>query len=213
MCPSLLFMNYRRIIKYLTISTIIILTTNALYTPKTIVPKTIENEVATALQYFPELQKIPIEFRFKKNIKKSVMMAQPTFGSLFRTRKNRGYIIFISEQFKIQDQKFHTKNLPREIIVGWIGHELGHVMDYQQKNNFQMMVFGLRYVLFKEHVKKAEREADMQAVQKGMANYVIKTKEFILDNANIEEAYKKRIRTYYLSPEEIRNLVKELHAE
>ena len=38
---------------------------------------------------------------------------------------------------------------------------------------------------------------------------ILKTKSFILDNAEIEESYKERIRKYYLSPKEILKLVNE----
>ncbi len=100
-----------------------------------IIPETIAKEIHSALEYYPELKENDIEFRFKTNIKKSTMQARPTFGSFFRTRKNRKYIILISETFKISDKKFLTKNIPSDILIGWIGHELGHIADYQDKSN------------------------------------------------------------------------------
>ncbi|OQD42266.1 hypothetical protein BUL40_10865 [Croceivirga radicis] len=181
-----------------------------LKTPLRTIPKEIQEETGIALSYFKDLKDIPIEFKFKKNIKKSVMMAQPTFSSLFRPRSKRAYVILISEKFKINNQKFKTTDVPKDVLIGWLGHELGHVMDYQEKNNWQMIVFGIRYVLFKEHVKSAERSADSLAVANGMAPYILKTKDFILNNAAIDQVYKNRIKQYYLSPEEIRELVKEL---
>ncbi len=56
------------------------------YAQKTI-PDSIENEVKTALDYYPELKDAAIEIRFKKNIKKSTMQARPRFGSFFRSKK------------------------------------------------------------------------------------------------------------------------------
>ena len=64
-------------------------------------PKNIATEVKTALSYFPQLEDIDITFKFKKNIKKSTMQAQPSFWSLLKSRKNGSYYIFISEKFKI----------------------------------------------------------------------------------------------------------------
>ena len=61
----------------------------------------------------------------------------------------------------------------------------------------------------KEFLKKAERAADSFAVSRGMSNYILKTKRFILDNANIDNAYKERIKQYYLSPDEIMEMAKE----
>ena len=51
--------------------------------------------------------------------------------------------------------------------------------------------------------------ADSFAVKHKMESYILKTKDFILNNADISEVYKKRIKRYYLSPEEIMVLVEE----
>ena len=135
------------------------------------------------------------------------MLAQPEFYGLFHPCIKRSYVVLISETFKITGKKFKTVDVPKTVLIGWIGHELGHIMDYQQKNNLGLIFFGIRYVLLKAHVRKAERTADLEAVRHGMATYIIKTKEFILHNAEIPEAYKNRIKSYYLSPEEIREIV------
>lgn len=177
--------------------------------PKTTIPKSIKEEVDIALGHFPELKGIPIEFKFKKNIEKSVMQAQPTWSGLVKPRNKRSYVILISEKFKISGAEFKTVDVPRDVLIGWIGHELGHVMDYQQRGNLNMMGFGIRYVLFKEFVKKAERAADSFAVSRGMSDYILKTKRFILNNSEIDDTYKARIKQYYLSPDEIMEMVKE----
>lgn len=175
--------------------------------PKKTIPKNIKNEVELALMHFPELKDIPIEFKFKKNIKKSVMQAQPTFTGVFNSRKNRSYKVLISEKFKITGEEFKTVDMPSEVLVGWIGHELGHIMDYQERSGFNLLGFGIKYVLFKEYVKKAERAADSFAVGRGMSDYILKTKRFILDNSEINPTYKERIKQYYLSPDEIMEMV------
>ena len=82
-------------------------------------------------------------------------------------------------------------------------------MDYQQRSNLNLIGFGIRYVLLKEFVKKAERAADSFAVSRGMSEYILKTKRFILNHSQIDETYKTRIKQYYLSPDEIMEMVKE----
>ena len=177
--------------------------------PKKVIPENIKPEVEVALEHFPELKHIPIEFKFKKNIKKSVMQAQPTFKDIFKAKENRSYKILISEKFKITGEEYRTTNVPKDVLIGWIGHELGHVMDYQNRSSLNLVAFGFRYAFLKEYVKKAERAADSFAVLRGMADYIIKTKRFILDNAKIDPLYKERIKEYYLSPDEIMEMVKE----
>lgn len=82
-------------------------------------------------------------------------------------------------------------------------------MDYQQRGNLNLIGFGIRYVLLKEFIKKAERAADSFAVSRGMSDYILKTKRFILNHSEIDEVYKDRIKQYYLSPDEIMEMVKE----
>ena len=172
-----------------------------------IIPDSISKEIRTALEYYPELKDTPIKFKFKKNIKKSTMQAQPTLGSFFRSRKNRRYVILISETFKISDKTFLTRHIPSDILIGWIGHELGHIMDYSNRSKLNLIWFGLKYVLSSNHIVEAERAADTYAVEHNMEEYILKTKDFILNNADIHEAYKLRIKKFYLSPEEIMDII------
>ena len=99
--------------------------------------------------------------------------------------------------------------MPSDIFVGWIGHELGHILDYQNRSNFNLLWFGINYLFSQNHIVEAERAADSFAVNQGMESYILKTKDFILNNADINQTYKDRIKRYYLSPEEIMELVKE----
>lgn len=173
------------------------------------IPKSIRYEALKALSFYPELSESQIELRFKKNIKKSTMQARPTFGSIFKKRRNRSYVILISETFKISDKEFTTKDIPSNILIGWIGHELGHVMDYQNRSKTNLIWFGLKYLISDRFIVEAERAADTYAVAHGMEKYILATKEFILNHADIAVTYKDRIKKYYLSPEEIMVLVEE----
>ena len=174
-----------------------------------IYPESIKTEIKLALDYFPQLRDVNITFKFKSDIKKSTMQAQPDFKSLFKSRGKREYFIFISEKFKISDKEFKTVNVPTDVLIGWIGHELGHILDYKNRSTFNLIWFGLRYLYMEKHIEAAERAADTFAVNQGMEDYILKTKDFILNHADIDENYKKRIQRYYLSPEEIMQIVQE----
>ncbi|WP_298496322.1 hypothetical protein [uncultured Algibacter sp.] len=171
------------------------------------IPNIINAEIKKSLSYYPELVNTKISFKFKKNIKKSTMQARPSFGSFFKSKKNRSYLILISETFKISDKRFLTKHIPSDILIGWIGHELGHIMDYQNRSKLNLINFGIRYLFSENHIVEAERAADTFAVNHGMESYILKTKNFILNHADINENYKNRIKRFYLSPEEIMELV------
>ena len=174
------------------------------------IPSVIEKSVLKALSHYPELEKTQISFVFKQDIKGSVMQAQPVFKTLLNRKANRGYQINISALFKLTHAATPIHQLPENIMVGWIGHELGHIMDYESRNNYGMVAFGLGYLLSEKYVKNAEKVADTIAVNHGLGNYIIATKRFILDNAELPQVYKDKIARLYLSPDDIVAQVKML---
>lgn len=183
-----------------------------------VIPEVIRPQAEKALSFYPELKEVPITFKFKKNIKKSTMQAQPMFKGIFKNRHKRGYVILISEKFQIEDDAFNILDVDDEVMIGWLGHELGHVMDYKNRSAVGMIIYGVRYLLSPKHIQAVERSADAFAIEHGMGQYIIATKNFILNNSEISEVYKARIRRLYLSPEEIMEMVNELeeheiHAE
>jgi hypothetical protein len=93
--------------------------------------------------------------------------------------------------------------LPDDIMIGWIGHELGHIMDYEQRSKLGLISYGLSYVFSGEYRKKGELMADTYAVNHGLGNYILETKRFILDHAELPQDYKDKIERTYLSPDEI----------
>jgi len=185
----------------------LMLTTQDINLDNKTIPERIKKEAITALAHYPELKDAEITFQFKENIKKSTMQAQPKFTSFFKSRENRGYYIFISEKIQIENEEFTIEDIPSDVLVGWIGHELGHVMDYKDRSAFGMLIFGIKYLFSTAHIKEVERAADTYAIKHGMGDYILQTKNFILDHVSISETYKERIRSFYMSPEEVMHLV------
>ena len=175
------------------------------------IPRVIEAEVLKALSFYPELKETEIHFLFKKKIKGSVMQAQPRIGTMFGGK--RAYQINISALFQLTNSAIPIHQIPPDIMVGWIGHELGHVMDYENRDTFGMIRFGVGYLFSSRFVKQAERVADTFAVSHGLGKYILKTKHFILDHASLSEKYKRKIARLYLSPDAIVEQVKKLETD
>ena len=174
------------------------------------IPATIEANVLQALSFYPELKTTNIRFIFKENIRGSVMQAQPVFRTLLRSRKKRRYRVNISSYFRLISTQMPIVSIPDEVMIGWIGHELGHILDYEQKSAGQLASFGYRYFVSPTYVKQAEMIADTLAVERGMGKYIIATKRFILDHAELPQAYKDKISRLYLSPDIIVEQVRKL---
>jgi hypothetical protein len=174
------------------------------------IPAEIEKNVLTALSFYPELKNTTINFIFKTKIKTSVMQAQPVFTTLLYKRKNRRYRINISTNFNLINAQMPILEIPDKIMIGWIGHELGHILDYEGKSNSEIISFGYHYLFHPAFVKQAEMVADSLAVERGLGDYIVATKRFILDHAQLPQAYKDKIRRLYLSPDVIVEQVKKL---
>jgi hypothetical protein len=172
-----------------------------------VIPEPIRAEVEAALAHFPALKDTPIIFRFKSDIKRSMMQAQPR--GLFKGRSGRSYVINMSERFFIDNTSYSIREIPSDVLIGWLVHELGHVMDYHQRSSMGLVAFGIKYVTFGSYLRKAERAADTYAVDHGCGHYLVQCKEYILGNEELPEAYRNKIRRSYLCPETIRTMVLE----
>ncbi|MDB5242487.1 MAG: hypothetical protein JWP57_3112 [Spirosoma sp.] len=185
----------------------------AAFSTNKIIPPVIKRNVLIALACYPELMNTHIRFVFRQNLRSSVMQAQPVFKTLLTKKANWAYQINISALFRLTHTAIPIHQLPDPIMIGWIGHELGHIMDYESRSTMGMIEFGLGYFLSSDYVKRAERTADDFAVGHGLGPYLIQTKQFILNHAELPQAYKDKIARLYVSPEEIVEQVRVLEEE
>lgn len=177
------------------------------------IPESLAKNILTALSFYPELRDTRIHFILKENIRGSVMQAQPAFHTLLRKRAHRRYRINISEEFKLVNARQLITEIPDNVMIGWIGHELGHILDYEGRSNTGLMQFGFRYLSNPSFVQEAERIADTLAVARGLGHHIIATKRFILDHASLPQSYKDKIARLYLSPDVILEQVQKLEVK
>ncbi|MEM9673628.1 MAG: hypothetical protein ACFB15_10270 [Cyclobacteriaceae bacterium] len=179
------------------------------FTKNKFIPGEMREVIVAALACYPDLAETKIHFVYKEDIRKSVMQAQPKVGSIFRGKKNRAYVVKISRYLELTHENLDISALPFEVLVGWIAHELGHIMDYKDRSGLSMIGFGAKYWLSKSYLKKAERRADMYALEHGLGDKVIKTKNYVLNHDEIPVWYKRRIKKLYMSPKEFSELLSE----
>jgi len=175
------------------------------------IPLSIKPACLKALSYFPELNHTRIEFRLQRN-KYSTMMAQPQQHFMIQSKRNRSYVI----KMNASDEAAHLLNvekIPFDVQVGWIGHELGHLIDYSTKNVLTMIGFGIGYFVSHHFRIGAERIADLIAIEKGMGSFILAAKNYILSNERLSEKYKNRIKNYYMSPEETMYVIDQLQKQ
>lgn len=137
----------------------------------------------------------------QRGIKSATMQAQPVFSVAGIFRGVKKYQIKLDKYVR-DSGNIPVEDLPEEVLIGWFAHELGHVVDYQPYSNLQMLSYGIRYLISPKFKRQAEYAADYIAIAYGFKQEILASKHFILDNASVDEVYKQKIRTYYLSIEE-----------
>ena len=152
-----------------------------------------------AMSFFPELcnQKINLKYA---NIKTS-MAAQPRVLSVFLNRKNRTYNVIINKnQQKEQARLLHAA--PFNAVVGVMGHELAHILDYVSKSGWQLTWTGIRYA-GKNYRRQLERQTDLMTIERGLGWQLYHFSYFLLHQADIDEEYRRYKLDLYMKPEEI----------
>lgn len=174
------------------------------------IPDEIRDITLEALSYFPDLIDVKIDFQFKPNINGSVMQAQPkVFSVIFNNKDNRAYRVKVSRHLVFEDGFLPIEELPKDVLLGWIGHELGHIMDYLDRSSTNMLHFGAKYFCSPKFVTQAEINADTYAVAAGLGNQIITHKQYVLNHDMLSENYKEKIRRLYLSPSQIMTMIDE----
>jgi hypothetical protein len=133
----------------------------------------------------------------QKSIKGSTMQAQPiiTIGSVVKGVKR--YRIKLAKHVR-DEEKLPIAGLDEDVLIGWFAHELGHLMDYQQYSNLQMIGYGVKYLLSAKQRKIIEHDADYIAIAHGFHEEILATKKFILEHDLIQKDYKEKIKQFYL---------------
>ncbi len=157
------------------------------------------------LAAYPELRGRNIYLR-KLSMKRSTMRAQPVFNSAFFRRANRHYRVDFSDHLEVT-RYVCVQELPKEVVIGWFAHELGHIIDYLNRPVLGMISFGLGYALWSKYMREAERRADTIAVNHGFGQEILATKEYLMKHATLPPHYKSRLKKYYLSADEIEGLI------
>lgn len=170
-------------------------------------PKILEAEVKKALSHYPELDHLEIHFRFKHIRRESFMLAQPYAKSLFKRGKDRTYQIIINEAFFTRNAAYNDGKIPFNVIVGWLGHELGHIKDYTTRSGFNLFSFGIRYLTQKDFIRKAEIAADKYCVDAGLGDELLESKTFSRNPDLFTKTYIKKLQGLYPSVQQVKTWV------
>ena len=165
------------------------------------VPPELIRACEEGLSYFPELVEVPITFQWA-TMKRATMAAQPRWYFWLRPRSERRYLIKVSNNLHL-NHKINLREAPYRVLLGWVVHELGHLMDYHRRSNRSLIGFILGYLSSGRYRREAEYTADEFALGRGLGEYLLETKQFLLGHSRLSDKYKARLQRYYLPPEAV----------
>lgn len=165
--------------------------------------KELEHEIHEAALHYPELANYVILFRYSPINRQSFMLAQPRLRSLIYPKKYRQFEILINKTKFTKNPQFEDGRPPSDVIIGWIGHELGHIQDYIGRNSINLIWFGILYTLSKKFLKQAEITADKNAVKAGMTDYLLISKKFGRNPKYFEQSYIDKLNELYPPIEDV----------
>jgi len=114
----------------------------SIYRNKKKIPDEIKAQALIALSFYPELENTHITFRFRKRT--TPLSSRPRLFSLLKRKKNRKYVITISTKTTSRLALILFVNLPYNAQIGVLGHEIGHIVEYNQKKNLQIIGLALK---------------------------------------------------------------------
>lgn len=172
-------------------------------------PENLSGAVERVRTYYPELDDVKISFYMTTDFQGSIMQAQPVKKSLWRRASSREYQVEMQPEIKLEDDTVSITSIPEDIMVGWLGHELGHIVDYTRYSGLGLIGLGIGYSLSDRYLRKVEMRADSIATSHGLGPEIIAVKHFILEEMAFPEWYKDQIRDLYPSSRAIEVLLPE----
>lgn len=160
----------------------------AIISGKRNIPQKYMRDVVLALSYFPELADSRILFKYKKI--KGTMNARPGMLNLFRHPSNRKYILALNNN-KGKYEGVSLDSLSVNARIGWFSHEIAHIYTYYLMNNYQTLLFSIKYLAVPKFVKKTERYTNSVAIARGLAFAIYEGENYLLKDNKISDYYKK----------------------
>ena len=164
--------------------------------------KEYELQTLIALSYYPELLNEHIRFTYARI--NGTAQTTVTFGSIFK-KINKQYIVCINDDIKKTGLLLTDASFDAQVAV--LGHELAHAADFKTRSFFDMIWWGLNYLVVKQRAK-IETRTDKSTIRHGLGWPLYFWSDFVLNHSKASERYKRIRETKYMKPDEILEYMK-----
>ncbi len=135
-----------------------------------------EQQIIYSLSYFPELANAKIKFKIK-NSTKGIISTRPTIGAIFRRSNKRKYLVLIFNPSSPNTIPLFS-NAGANGQVGILGHELCHIVYFNQKTGLGLIGLGINHISTK-YMDRFERRTDSMDIVRGLGYQLIAWKSYL----------------------------------
>ena len=134
---------------------------------------------------YDELQDVEINLRFHNECFFS-MRASIYLSSFFK--KKRRYFINVN----LKRSNIFLK-LSEDDLMGWFGHELAHIVDYETMNNFKLLLFTFKYIFDLKFRFFVEKRINVLTSNNGLAKELFYVWKKFVSMDQVSDKYKRYI--------------------
>ena len=145
----------------------------------------IENSFKKAKVRYKEIEGTDIQLRIGKGLF-FTMCAVPVLGSIFN--KKRKY--FVSVNLRRVDV---LSQLSEDDLIGWFGHELAHIIEYETMSNFELLKFICRYIFDTKFRFSVEKRVNAFTYNHGFARELFGAWKTFLSLEGVNKKYKEYV--------------------
>ena len=130
-----------------------------------------------------------------KTFQHHLVLEVSVFDILFKKKENRQYIVYLNSKTD-KSTGLALEDLSFNALVGWIGHELGHLVDFTQKSNWKVIKTG-SYYFSKKKKANYERSIDLITINHGLGYALYEGMQFVYENENMSDDYRENLMDNY----------------
>ncbi len=157
-----------------------------------------------ALQHYPDLMDVDIEFKYTNF--NTTMACRPKGWTALK-RKDRAYRIYINKRKDFEG--IYLEDVPFNAQVGVFGHELAHIVDYESRGRAGLLGRALDY-LTKKSKSAFEKQVDRLSIERGLAWQCLDFVNYVHLDSQASEDYKAFKAEIYLEAQEIEAYMNQL---
>lgn len=175
------------------------------------IPSSIEKPVLIALSYYPELKKTHIKFRIKR--RHTPLQTRATWLGVFKRKEIRDYVVTISDSTEPMLTPVLFKNVPFNLQIGVIGHEIAHIADFSNYSSLGIIWHGIKNIS-PGYVDKFEYKTDSICIAHGLGYQLLVWSENLRKQMNTvnwrgpDYAHKPQNTERYMNPATIQRQIK-----